>query len=201
MPLLEVQHVQKIYTTRFGGTSGPGPVQRELLRGGGGICGHHGGVRLRQDHPAEYPGGPGPAHRRGGATGRAGTSSAIREQDLAAFRRYHLGFVFQDFNLLDTFSLQDNIYPAPGAVGHRPTGRCSKSSRPIARSAGHHGHPGRNTPMRSPAARSSGPPWPGPSSRTPRLILADEPTGALDSRASDALLELFGDQPAAGRPF
>ncbi|CAN4071247.1 hypothetical protein HHFLNI_HHFLNI_04200, partial [Dysosmobacter welbionis] len=35
----------------------------------GGIRGHHGGVRLRQDHPAEHPGGPGPPHRRGGFTG------------------------------------------------------------------------------------------------------------------------------------
>ena len=124
--------------------------------------------------------------------GRASTLVSIRERDLAAFRRDHLGFVFQDFNLLDTFSLQDNIYLPLVLAGTDLSGDAEDSSRPIAGPAGHHGHPSANTPTRSPAARSSGRPWPGPSSPTPRSILADEPTGALDSRATDELLELFG---------
>ena len=57
--------------------------------------------------------------------------SAIRERDLAAFRRSHLGFVFQDFNLLDTFSLQDNIY-LPLVLAGTDYRAMQKKLRPIA---------------------------------------------------------------------
>ena len=88
--------------------------------------------------------------------------SEIRERDLAAFRRSRMGFVFQDFNLLDTFSHAGQHLPAPGA------GRCGTIEemrtavlRPIAEQLEHFRRFSQNTPMRCPADRSSGRRWPG----------------------------------------
>ena len=59
--------------------------------------------------------------RRDSVTGKS--LGSLKDKELmAAFRRDNLGFVFQDFNLLDTFTLEDNIYPAPGAGGHEVSG-------------------------------------------------------------------------------
>ena len=109
MPLLEVQHVQKIYTTRFGGTQVQALSNVSFSVEEGeyvAIMGESGSgkttllnILAALDRPTA-----------GEVLLEGRPLSAIRERDLAAFRRSHLGFVFQDFNLLDTFSLQDNIY-------------------------------------------------------------------------------------------
>lgn len=121
-----------------------------------------------------------------------GTSlNAIPEKELSAFRRDQLGFVFQDFNLLDTFSLRDNIF-LPLVLAGKPYAEMARRLEPIARTLGiadildkfpYEVSGGQK--QRAAVARALIP--------HPRLILADEPTGALDSRSSDELLRLFGE--------
>jgi putative ABC transport system ATP-binding protein len=113
----------------------------------------------------------------------------IRERELAAFRRDHLGFVFQDFNLLDTFSIQDNIFlPLVLEGKHYP--EMAARLEPIAKKLSI------EEILKKYPYEVSG----GQKQRTavaralitePELVLADEPTGALDSRATDSLLHLF----------
>ena len=139
MPLLEVQHVQKIYTTRFGGTQVQALSNVSFSVEEGeyvAIMGESGSgkttllnILAALDRPTA-----------GEVLLEGRPLSAIRERDLAAFRRSHLGFVFQDFNLLDTFSLGQHL-SAPGAGGHRLPGDAAKAP-PHRRSAGHLGHPG-----------------------------------------------------------
>ena len=115
--------------------------------------------------------------------------STIKEQQLAEFRRDHLGFVFQDFNLLDTLSVRDNIF-LPLVLGRYKYGEMAKrlkalapklniedllNKQPFELSGGQK--------QRVAVARAS--------ITNPKLILADEPTAALDSKNSDGLLELF----------
>ena len=199
LALLEVNNLKKVYTTRFGGNQVRGAVQRLLLGRGGGIRRHHGRVRLRQDDPAQHPRRPRPADERGGAARRDEHRFRHPGQgDLPAFRRDNLGFVFQDFNLLDTFTLQDNIFLPLVLSGKTLFLEMRRTAAPDRSEARHRGHPAKSTPTRSPAGRSSAPPWPGPLITGPQLVLADEPTGALDSRATDALLRLFDDINHAG---
>ena len=130
MPLLEVQHVQKIYTTRFGGTQVQALSNVSFSVEAGeyvAIMGESGSgkttllnILAALDRPTS------------GEVLLAGKPlSAIRERDLAAFRRSHLGFVFQDFNLLDTFSLQDNIY-LPLVLAGADYQEMRKKLRPLA---------------------------------------------------------------------
>lgn len=113
----------------------------------------------------------------------------ISENDLSGFRRDHLGFVFQDFNLLDTFTLEDNIY-LPLVLAQVPYQKMNERLQPIARMLG-------ITPLlkKYPYEVSGGQKQRAAVARAlitnPNLILADEPTGALDSRAADELLGLF----------
>lgn len=115
--------------------------------------------------------------------------SDIKEKDLATFRRDNLGFVFQDFNLLDTFTLEDNIY-LPLVLAGRKYNEMHEKLMPLANKLGI------NKLLKKYPYEVSG----GQKQRTavaralitnPRLILADEPTGALDSSSSDELLKLF----------
>ncbi len=190
MPLLEVQHLQKIYTTRFGGN------QVEALRNvtfsveAGeyvAIMGESGSgkttllnILAALDRPTA-----------GEVCLNGRALSDIRERDLAAFRRSHLGFVFQDFNLLDTFSLRDNIFLPLVLAGERYE-IMSEKLRPIARQLGitevlekYPYEVSGGQKQRCAVARAL--------ITAPQVVLADEPTGALDSRASDNLLELFGE--------
>ena len=123
--------------------------------------------------------------------------STIREKEIAAFRRENLGFVFQDFNLLDTFSLQDNIF-LPLVLAGVKYDEMQKRLFPIARKL----EIG-NILSKYPYEVSGGQKQRTAVARAlitnPKLILADEPTGALDSRSSDQLLGLFSDINAEGQ--
>ena len=116
--------------------------------------------------------------------------SSLRESEVAAFRRDHLGFVFQEFNLLDTFSIEDNIY-LPLVLGGKKYPEMRARLEPIARTLGIS-----DLLKKYPYEVSGGQKQRAAVARAlitePRLILADQPTGALDSKATDELLRLFG---------
>ena len=113
----------------------------------------------------------------------------IKDSELAAFRRKNLGFVFQEFNLLDTFSIEDNIY-LPLVLAGESYGQMEEK---LDRIAGRLGLTG--LLKKYPYEVSGGQKQRAAVARAlitrPQLILADEPTGALDSRSSDELMKLF----------
>jgi putative ABC transport system ATP-binding protein len=115
----------------------------------------------------------------------------VRDSDLAKFRRDNLGYVFQDFNLLDTFSLEDNIYLPLVLAGMRPEEmkkRLDDLAAPLGIEALLKKYPyevSGGQKQRAAVARAL--------ITDPRIILADEPTGALDSKSSDELLDLFAE--------
>ena len=115
--------------------------------------------------------------------------SAIGESQVAEFRRDNLGFVFQDFNLLDTFSIEDNIY-LPLVLQGKHYEEMRDKLAPIAKRLGL-----KELLRKYPYEVSGGQKQRAAVARAlitdPKIILADEPTGALDSKASDELLELF----------
>ena len=123
--------------------------------------------------------------------------SAIQEDELAAFRRDSLGFVFQDFNLLDTFNLRDNIF-LPLVLAGKGYVEMSQRLQPIAHKMGI-----TEILTKYPYEVSGGQKQRAAVARAvitkPKLLLADEPTGALDSRAADSLMELFTDLNADGQ--
>ncbi len=123
--------------------------------------------------------------------------SKIRDSALAQFRRDNLGFVFQDFNLLDTFTLEDNIY-LPLVLSGTPYTEMQNRLRPIATKLGIPG-----LMKKYPYEVSGGQKQRAAVARAiitnPKLILADEPTGALDSRSSDELLKLFSEVNGQGQ--
>ena len=114
----------------------------------------------------------------------------IPEREMAAFRRDNLGFVFQDFNLLDTFDLKDNIL-LPLVLSGAPYQEMMTRLRPIAAKLGI-----AELLYKYPYEVSGGQKQRAAVARAlitrPDILLADEPTGALDSKASASLLELFG---------
>lgn len=116
--------------------------------------------------------------------------SEIREQEISAFRRDNLGFVFQDFNLLDTFTIRDNIF-LPLVLAKKPYPLMRAELYPLAEKL-------RIEEIldKYPYEVSGGQKQRAAVARAlithPQLVLADEPTGALDSRATDELLDLFG---------
>lgn len=196
MSLLEVQHLQKVYTTRFGGNQVTALTDVSFSVEPGeyvAIMGESGSgkttllnILAALDRPTA-----GEVFLNGKAL------SDIRERDLAAFRRSHLGFVFQDFNLLDTFSLQDNIF-LPLVLAGKDYREMHKKLQPIADQLGI-----AELLAKYPYEVSGGQKQRAAVARAlitdPQLVLADEPTGALDSRASDNLLDLFGEINRAGQ--
>ena len=123
--------------------------------------------------------------------------SHIKESAVAAFRRDNLGFVFQEFNLLDTFSVEDNIY-LPLVLAGKGYTVMRQMLLPIAERLGI-----TELLKKYPYEISGGQKQRVAVARAlitqPKIILADEPTGALDSRASDELLRLFSDINATGQ--
>ena len=113
----------------------------------------------------------------------------IKEKELSAFRRKNLGFVFQDFNLLDTFSLQDNIF-LPLVLSGEKYDSMQEKLKPIAKELGIESILGKfpyevsgGQKQRAAVARAL--------ITNPQIILADEPTGALDSHTSEEIMDLF----------
>ena len=194
--ILQVKHLKKIYTTRFGGAQVQALSDVNFSVEAGeyvAIMGESGSgkttllnILAALDRPTD-----GEVLLNGNSLG------AIRERDLAAFRRTHLGFVFQDFNLLDTFSLQDNIF-LPLVLAGEDYQSMNRKLRPIAEELGI-----AELLKKYPYEVSGGQKQRAAVARAlitePEIILADEPTGALDSKASDSLLRLFAEINARGQ--
>lgn len=115
--------------------------------------------------------------------------TSIKDADLANFRRDNMGFVFQEFNLLDTFSLEDNIY-LPLVLAQTKVEEMKSRLRPIADNLGitdilksYPYEVSGGQKQRAAVARAI--------ITNPKIIFADEPTGALDSKSTDELLDLF----------
>ena len=196
MSMLDVQSLKKVYTTRFGG------AKVEALRNVNftvekgeyvAIMGESGSgkttllnILAALDKPTS------------GTVRLEGQDlTAIRESSMAAFRRDNLGFVFQDFNLLDTFTLEDNIY-LPLVLAGKKHGEMRRRLDPIARQLGI-----QTLLKKYPYEVSGGQKQRAAVARAlithPRILLADEPTGALDSRATDELLRLFSEINQSGQ--
>ena len=121
----------------------------------------------------------------------------LTEKEISAFRRKNLGFVFQDFNLLDTFSLRDNIY-LPLVLAGEDYREMEQKIRPIAQALcitelldKYPYEVSGGQKQRAAVARAL--------ISKPKLILADEPTGALDSKSTDGLLDVFSAIHATGQ--
>ena len=188
MELLTIRNIKKIYTTRFGGN------QVQVLRDISfsveegeyiAIMGESGSgkttllnILASLDKPTS-----------GEVLLKGEMITKMGEEALATFRRKHLGFVFQDFNLLDTFSLKDNIF-LPLVLSGEDYQQMEKKLEPIAKELG-------ITPLlaKFPYEVSGGEKQRVAVARAlitnPEIILADEPTGALDSKSSGQLLDIF----------
>ena len=157
MNILEVNGVQKIYSSRFGGNKVEALKNVSFSVKEGeyvAIMGESGSgkttllnILAALDKPTS-----------GSVVLDGKPLSSIKEAQIATFRRDNLGFVFQEFNLLDTFTLEDNIY-LPLVLAGTPYAKMKERLLPI----------------------------------------ADEPTGALDSKATDELLRLFGEINQTGQ--
>ena len=188
MSFLEVRHVQKIYTTRFGGTKvqALSDVNFTVEKGEYvAIMGESGSGKttlLNILAALDKPTG-GEVVLDGRALG------TIPEREIAAFRRSQLGFVFQEFNLLDTFSVQDNIF-LPLVLAGKAYPEMAARLAPVAKQLGI-----AELLQKFPYELSGGQKQRVAVARAlitqPKLVLADEPPGALDSRATDELLRLF----------
>lgn len=190
MSLLDVKNVKKIYTTRFGGqqvqalsnvTFSVEPKEYVAIMGESGS----GKTTLLNIMAALDK----PTSGKVCLKGRDLTT--IQDKEMAVFRRQNLGFVFQDFNLLDTFSLEDNIY-LPLVLAGKKYAEMISRLQPIAEQLGI-----THLLKKYPYEVSGGQKQRAAVARAlitrPQMILADEPTGALDSRAADDLMELFTD--------
>lgn len=190
MAILEVRNLKKIYTTRFGGNQVQALSNLNFSVEEGeyvAIMGESGSgkttllnILAALDKPTS-----------GEVLLDGRNIVTIKEKDISAFRRDNLGFVFQDFNLLDNFSLKDNIFLPLVLQGVKPE-EMEPRLQPIAKKLG-------ITELleKYPYEVSGGQKQRGAVARAlitkPQLILADEPTGALDSKATNSLLKLFND--------
>lgn len=188
--LLEVKSLQKVYTSRFGGNSVTAlrNVNFSVEKGEYiAIMGESGSgkttllnILAAIDRPTK-----------GQVLLNGRDIAAISEKEISSFRRNNLGFVFQDFNLLDTFNLKDNIF-LPLVLSGKKYQEMNKKLKPLASKLGI-----KDLLYKYPYEVSGGQKQRAAIARAlitdPQLILADEPTGALDSRSADDLLRLFGD--------
>ena len=184
MSLLEVKNLRKVYTTRLGGTGVEALKNVSFAVESGefvAIMGESGSgkttllnILAALDRPS------------GGRVLLNGEDMAgVRERDLTAFRRDNLGFVFQDFNLLDAFTVRDNVEMNGRLLRLAPALGIGEllNKFPYELSGGQK--------QRTAVARAL--------ITQPAILLADEPTGALDSKASDSLLRVFESLNAQGQ--
>lgn len=188
MSILEVNGIKKIYTTRFGGNKVEAlrNVSFQVEQGEYvAIMGESGSgkttllnILAALDKPTA-----------GKVILDGQDLSKVKDSQIAAFRRDNLGFVFQEFNLLDTFTVEDNIY-LPLVLAGESYQQMSQKLPPIAAQLGI-----THLLKKYPYEISGGQKQRAAVARAiitgPKLILADEPTGALDSKATDELLQLF----------
>lgn len=190
MAILEVNNLKKIYTTRFGGNQVKALSNLNFSVEDGeyvAIMGESGSgkttllnILAALDKPTS------------GEVLLSGKNIVtIKEKEISAFRRDNLGFVFQDFNLLDNFSLQDNIF-LPLVLSGKTPENMEKSLAPIASKLGitellkkYPYEVSGGQKQRAAVARAL--------ITNPQLVLADEPTGALDSKSTDSLLRMFNE--------
>ena len=196
MSLLEVKGLKKVYKTRFGGQAVEALRNVNFTVEEGeyvAIMGESGSgkttllnILAALDKPTS-----------GTVLLEGRDFSKIKENEVASFRRDNLGFVFQEFNLLDTFSLEDNIF-LPLVLAGKGFQEMKATLMPIAVSLGIEG-----LLKKYPYEVSGGQKQRAAVARAlithPRIILADEPTGALDSKATDELLRLFADVNRMGQ--
>ncbi len=188
MPLLEVKNLKKIYTTRFGGNQvlalsnvnfsvEPGEYVAIMGESGSGKTTLL-NILASLDKPTS-----------GDVVLNGKSITSIKEKEISAFRRNKLGFVFQDFNLLDTFSIRDNIF-LPLVLSGKKHKEMSEKLFPIAKKLAINDildkfpyEVSGGQKQRTAVARAL--------ITSPEIILADEPTGSLDSKATDKLLNIF----------
>ena len=196
MSILEVRNLRKVYTTRFGGNKVEALSNVNFSVSQGeyvAIMGESGSgkttllnILAALDRPTS-----------GEVVLDGKELSQLKDKELSGFRRDNLGFVFQDFNLLDTFTLEDNIY-LPLVLSGMEYSEMNGRLKNLAASLGISGllkkYPyevsGRQK-QRAAVARAL--------ITEPQLILADEPTGALDSKTTDSLLRIFEEINALGQ--
>lgn len=190
MSILEVNGLKKVYTTRFGGNKVEALKNVNFSVEDGeyvAIMGESGSgkttllnILAALDKPTS-----------GSVVLDGKDLTKIKEASIAAFRRDNLGFVFQDFNLLDTFTIADNIY-LPLVLAGKSYEEMNKRLKLIAPRLGisellrkYPYEVSGGQKQRAAVARAL--------ITNPKIILADEPTGALDSKSTDELLRLFGE--------
>ncbi len=196
MSLLEVKNLKKIYSTRFGGNKVEALKNVNFTVEEGefvAIMGESGsGKTTLLNILAALD-----SATAGSVLLDGKDFSKLKEAEVATFRRDNLGFVFQEFNLLDTFSLEDNIY-LPLVLADRNHKEMSEKIEPIAQRLGIS-----DLLKKYPYEVSGGQKQRAAVARAlitnPKIILADEPTGALDSKASDELLSLFKEVNKTGQ--
>jgi len=188
MAILEVRNLKKVYTTRLGGNKVQALSNVTFSVEDGefvAIMGESGSgkttllnILASIDKPTS-----------GEVLLDGKNCTQINEKEISAFRRDNLGFVFQDFNLLDTFSIRDNIF-LPLVLSGKGPEYMEQKLAPIAARLGiteilekYPYEVSGGQKQRAAVARAL--------ITEPRLILADEPTGALDSNAADSLMKLF----------
>ncbi len=190
MAIFEAKSLQKIYTTRFGGNQVKALSNVSFSVEEGeyiAIMGESGSgkttllnILAALDRPTS-----------GEVLLEGKSLLSVKEKELCAFRRDNLGFVFQDFNLLDTFTIKDNIF-LPLVLSNKSYDEMNKRLVPIAKKLGivdllekYPYEVSGGQKQRAAVARAL--------ITEPKLVLADEPTGALDSRSTDSLLKIFNE--------
>ena len=196
MSILEVAGLRKVYTTRFGGNKVEALRDVNFTVEDGeyvAVMGESGSgkttllnILAALDKPTA-----------GRVVLDGQELGSVPESRIAAFRRDNLGFVFQEFNLLDTFTLEDNIF-LPLVLAGVSVPEMRSRIKPVAEQLGI-----QELLKKYPYEVSGGQKQRAAVARAiitnPKLVLADEPTGALDSRSTDELLRVFGKINETGR--
>ena len=190
MSILSVKGLQKIYTTRFGGNKVEAlrDVNFEVEKGEYvAIMGESGSGKTTL---LNILAGLDKATR-GSVVLDGKDMASVKESAMAAFRRDNLGLVFQEFNLLDTFSIEDNVY-LPLVLAGKSHREMRERLEPLAIELGiwdllkkYPYEVSGGQKQRTAVARAL--------ITEPKLILADEPTGAIDSKSTEELLRLFAE--------